>query len=77
VVDGGLVPALTPCGDSTLQASRVRRAPSRPIGRSRVQAQMIMREVTIAYRMTETSPVSTQSSVDDPLVKRVSTVGRV
>jgi fatty-acyl-CoA synthase len=33
--------------------------------------------VTIAYGMTETSPVSTQSSVDDPLERRVSTVGRV
>ncbi len=43
----------------------------------RVQAQMNMREVTIAYGMTETSPVSTQSSVDDPLERRVSTVGRV
>jgi fatty-acyl-CoA synthase len=38
---------------------------------------MNLREVTIAYGMTETSPVSTQSSVDDPLERRVSTVGRV
>lgn len=37
---------------------------------------MHMREVTIAYGMTETSPVSTQTAVDDPLEKRVSTVGR-
>jgi fatty-acyl-CoA synthase len=44
---------------------------------TRVQAQMNMRQVTIAYGMTETSPVSTQSSVDDPLERRVSTVGRV
>ncbi len=43
----------------------------------RVQSLMHMREVTIAYGMTETSPVSTQSSTDDPLEKRVSTVGRV
>jgi fatty-acyl-CoA synthase len=43
----------------------------------RVQSQMNMREVTIAYGMTETSPVSTQSAVDDPLERRVSTVGRV
>jgi fatty-acyl-CoA synthase len=42
-----------------------------------VQARMNMREVTICYGMTETSPVSTQSAVDDPLDKRVSTVGRV
>jgi fatty-acyl-CoA synthase len=43
----------------------------------RVQSQMNMREVTIAYGMTETSPVSFQSHVDDPLEKRVSTVGRI
>ena len=38
---------------------------------------MNMSEVTIAYGMTETSPVSTQTSADDPLEKRVTTVGRV
>ncbi len=42
-----------------------------------VVERMNMREVTIAYGMTETSPVSTQTSTDDPLEKRVSTVGRV
>ena len=36
-----------------------------------------MAEVTVAYGMTETSPVSTQTSADDPLEKRVTTVGRV
>jgi fatty-acyl-CoA synthase len=40
-------------------------------------AEMNMREVTIAYGMTETSPVSAQTSCDDPLERRVSTVGRV
>ncbi len=43
----------------------------------RVVERMHMREVTIAYGMTETSPVSFQSSTDDPLDRRVSTVGRV
>jgi fatty-acyl-CoA synthase len=43
----------------------------------RVQSLMHMREVTIAYGMTETSPVSFQSATDDPLDKRVTTVGRV
>ena len=43
----------------------------------RVVAQMHLSEVTIAYGMTETSPVSFQSSTDDPLDKRVTTVGRV
>jgi fatty-acyl-CoA synthase len=42
-----------------------------------VQARMHMTDVTIAYGMTETSPVSFQSDVDDPLDKRVSSVGRV
>lgn len=43
----------------------------------RVISEMHMNEVTIAYGMTETSPVSFQSSTDDPLDRRVSTVGRV
>ncbi|MCK9550992.1 AMP-binding protein [Aquamicrobium sp.] len=43
----------------------------------RVQSQMNMREVTIAYGMTETSPVSFQSSTDTPLEKRVTSVGRI
>ena len=38
---------------------------------------MHMTDITIAYGMTETSPVSFQSGVDDPLERRVSTVGRV
>lgn len=36
-----------------------------------------MREVTIGYGMTETSPLTTQTATDDPLEERVSTVGRV
>lgn len=43
----------------------------------RVQKDMHMPEVTICYGMTETSPVSTQSRTDDPLEKRVTTVGQV
>ena len=42
-----------------------------------VQSKMNMREVTVCYGMTETSPVSTQSHCDDILQKRVSTVGTV
>jgi fatty-acyl-CoA synthase len=38
---------------------------------------MHMTEVSICYGMTETSPVSTQTRVDDPLDLRVGTVGRV
>ena len=43
----------------------------------RVVEQMHMPEVTICYGMTETSPVSFQSRWDDPLERRVSTVGRI
>jgi fatty-acyl-CoA synthase len=42
-----------------------------------VVERMHMHGVTIAYGMTETSPVSFQSAVDDPLERRVSTIGRV
>jgi fatty-acyl-CoA synthase len=38
---------------------------------------MGMSEVAIAYGMTETSPVSTQTRADDSIDRRVSTVGRV
>ena len=38
---------------------------------------MQMREVTIGYGMTETSPLSFQSRTDDPIERRVATVGRV
>jgi len=43
----------------------------------RVMDVMHMREVSIAYGMTETSPVSTQTAPDDPVDKRVGSVGRV
>jgi fatty-acyl-CoA synthase len=40
-------------------------------------SEMHMRDVTICYGMTETSPVSTQTAADDALEKKVTTVGRV
>jgi fatty-acyl-CoA synthase len=43
----------------------------------KVIERMHMREVTIAYGMTETSPVSFQSGPGDPESLRVSTVGRI
>jgi len=43
----------------------------------RCVAEMNLRDITIAYGMTETSPVSFQTASDDPLERRVSTVGRV
>jgi fatty-acyl-CoA synthase len=42
-----------------------------------VMTRMSMREVSICYGMTETSPVSTQTRSDDSLDRRVATVGRV
>jgi fatty-acyl-CoA synthase len=42
-----------------------------------VVSRMHMEDVTIAYGMTETSPVSTQTVPEDSLEQRVSTVGRV
>ena len=44
---------------------------------TQVRGRMHMSEVTICYGMTETAPVSTQSRVDDPVDKRVTTVGAV
>ncbi len=43
----------------------------------RVIDEMNMPDITICYGMTETSPVSFQSHVFDPLEKRVATVGRI
>jgi fatty-acyl-CoA synthase len=42
-----------------------------------VREKMNVRDITICYGMTETSPVSTQTRMDDPVEKRVATVGRV
>jgi fatty-acyl-CoA synthase len=43
----------------------------------KVVSKMHLSEITIAYGMTETSPVSFQSSTTDPLDKRTTTVGRI
>ncbi|CAG4903023.1 AMP-binding protein [Paraburkholderia saeva] len=43
----------------------------------KVVSKMHLGEITIAYGMTETSPVSFQSSTTDPLDKRTTTVGRI
>jgi fatty-acyl-CoA synthase len=62
---------------STLRTGIMAGAPCPIETMKRVVAHMHMREVTIAYGMTETSPVSFQSSTTDPLERRVSTVGRI
>ena len=43
----------------------------------RVVDQMHMRDITICYGMTETSPVSFQSTPEDPIDRRVNSVGRI
>jgi fatty-acyl-CoA synthase len=62
---------------STLRTGIMAGAPCPIEVMRRVVEQMNMGEVTIAYGMTETSPVSFQSAVDDPTERRVSTVGRI
>ena len=62
---------------STLRTGIMAGAPCPIETMRRVIAQMHMREVTIGYGMTETSPCSFQSGLDDPIERRVSTVGRI
>ncbi len=62
---------------STLRTGIMAGAPC-PIATMRaVIDRMHMREVTIGYGMTETSPLSFQSRTDDPVDRRVATVGRI
>ena len=44
---------------------------------NKVRSRMHLRDIGIAYGMTETSPVSFQTAVDDPIERRVATIGRV
>ena len=70
-------PSLAQHDMSTLRTGIMAGAPC-PIETMRqVVSRLHMSQVTIAYGMTETSPISFQSSVDDPLERRVSTVGRI
>ncbi len=62
---------------STLRTGIMAGSPCPTEVMKRVVERMHLREITIAYGMTETSPVSCQSSTDTPLDKRVSTVGTV
>lgn len=62
---------------STLRTGIMAGSPCPTEVMKRVVDQMHLAEITIAYGMTETSPVSCQSSTDTPLDKRVSTVGKV
>lgn len=62
---------------STLRTGIMAGSPCPAEVMSRVIERMHLSEITIAYGMTETSPVSFQSSTDDPVHLRVSTIGRV
>jgi fatty-acyl-CoA synthase len=62
---------------STLRTGVMAGAPCPIALMKRVVEEMHMSEITIAYGMTETGPVSCQSTIDTPLDKRVSTVGTV
>jgi len=62
---------------STLRTGIMAGSPCPTEVMKRVVEQMHLSEITIAYGMTETSPVSCQSSTETPLAKRVSTVGQV
>ena len=62
---------------STLRTGIMAGSPCPAEVMSRVIDKMHLAEITIAYGMTETSPVSFQSGTDDPVPLRVSTIGRV
>ncbi|AOW15863.1 AMP-binding protein [Hydrogenophaga crassostreae] len=62
---------------STLRTGIMAGSPCPTAVMQRVVDDMHLSQITIAYGMTETSPVSCQSSTDTPLDKRVATVGQV
>jgi fatty-acyl-CoA synthase len=62
---------------STLRTGIMAGSPCPTAVMQRVVDDMHLSQITIAYGMTETSPVSCQSSTDTPLAKRVATVGQV
>jgi fatty-acyl-CoA synthase len=70
-------PDLTSYDLSSLRTGIMAGAPCPIEVMKRCVADMHLDEITIAYGMTETSPVSFQTATDDPLDKRVSTVGRI
>ena len=70
-------PRFAQCDLSSLRTGMMAGAPCPVELMQKVIDRMHMRQVTIGYGMTETSPISFQSSMDDSLEHRVSTVGRV
>ncbi len=67
--------AFAECDFSSLRTGIMAGSPCPIDVMRRVLSEMEMPQVTICYGMTETSPVSFQSKMDDPIEKRVSTVG--
>jgi fatty-acyl-CoA synthase len=70
-------PALAECDLSSLRTGIMAGAPCPETVMHAVMERMNMREVTIAYGMTETSPVSFQTATDDSIERRVTSIGRV
>ena len=70
-------PRFAQCDLSSLRTGMMAGAPCPVELMQKVIDRMHMRQVTIGYGMTETSPISFQSSMGDSLEHRVSTVGRV
>ncbi|HMM91827.1 AMP-binding protein [Bradyrhizobium sp.] len=70
-------PAFSRFDLSSLRTGAMAGAPCPVEVMRRVIGEMGMGEITIAYGMTETSPISFQSDRGDPLERRVSTVGRI
>ncbi len=71
------VPGIQTCDLSSLRTGIMAGSPCPVEVMKQVIDQMGMSEVSICYGMTETSPVSTQTRVDDSIERRVATVGRV
>jgi fatty-acyl-CoA synthase len=70
-------PQLAEFDYSTLRTGIMAGSPCPVEVMKKVQSTMHMPQVTIMYGMTETSPVSTQTTLDDPLEKQTGTVGRI
>jgi fatty-acyl-CoA synthase len=70
-------PTFEGCDLSSLRTGTMSCSPCPAAVMRRAIAQMNLREITVAYGMTETSPVSFQSATGDPLERRIQTVGRI
>lgn len=70
-------PGLEAMNVNTLRTGIMAGSPCPVTVMRQVMDRLNMREVTIGYGMTETSPLTTQTATDDPIEERVGTVGRV